>query len=180
MEKIQKQIDAFLKRATIIKAEMRRHEAGMLITDQINESLIFISPKASYVYEMTYVNNYVNRAKGIEPGQLLWHDYILVPIRECNRKDNPELFLEILKSSMKIVPHRAYEIFVDGKHLKKMSTFGRAKSFVYELKRAANNAMDERYQSFKNMKRIWIVDPAGNKTWFIMDSNPTYAHYNPF
>lgn len=176
MEKTHKQIDAFLGRAEIIKADMRRHVPGLLVVDQVNESLIFVSPKRSYIYEMDYVNNYVNRAAGIPAGQLLWHDYLLKPARECRREENPELFLEILKSSMKTVPSRAFEIYADGKHLKRTLTFGRALNFVYALKRASKNAMDERFQSFKNLKRIRIVDPSGNSTWFILD--PAYGHYD--
>jgi hypothetical protein len=176
MERIQKQIDAFLERAEIIKADMRRHVPGLLVVDQVNESLIFVSPKRSYIYEMDYVDNYVNRAAGIPTGTLLWHDYLLKPLRECRREDNPELFLEILKCSMKTVEKRAYEIYADGKHLKRTLTFGRALRFVYALKRVARNPMDERYQSFKNLARVWVVDPAGNKTWFILD--PRYANYN--
>ena len=41
MKVIQRQIDAFFMKATIIKADMRRHVDGMLIVDQVNESLIF-------------------------------------------------------------------------------------------------------------------------------------------
>lgn len=178
MEKIQEQIDAFLVRAEIIKADMRRHVPGMLIVDQVNESLIFVSPKRSYIYEMDYIDNYVNRAAGIPAGQLLWHDYLLKPARECRREDNPELFLEILKLSMKTVPHRAFEIYADGNHLKRVLTFGRALRFVYALKRVIKNPMDEMHLSFKYTDRIWIIDPAGNKTWFILD--PANAHYTPY
>ena len=176
MEKVQKQIDAFLGRAEIIKADMRRHVPGFLVVDQVNESLIFVSPRRSYIYEMGYVDNYVNRAAGIPDGTLLWYDYLLKPIRECSRHDNPELFLEILKGSMKSSPRRAYEIYADGKHIKRVLTFGRACRVVEALKRATKNPIDEMHQSFKNLARIWIVDPAGNKTWFILD--PRYAHYD--
>ena len=178
MESISNQIDAFLGRATIIKADMQRHAPGSLVVDQVNESLIFVSPKRSYIYEMDYVDNHVNRAAGIPEGQLLWYDYLLKPARECSRHDDPELFLEILKLSMKVVSRRAFEIYVDGKHLKQVKTFGRALNFVYGLKRVAKNPLHAIYKSFRNMSRIWILDPAGNKTWFILD--PTLGHYNPY
>ena len=182
MEKIHEQIDAFLGRATIIKsiikAEMRRHEAGMLIVNQVNDSLIFVSPRNSYIYEMDYIDNYVNRAAGIPFGLLLWQDYLLKPVRECSREENPELFLEILKLSMKVTQHRAYEIYADGKHVKRVLTWGRAKRFVYALKQKVKNPIDESFLSFRDLKRIRVVDPAGNSTWFILD--PAHAHYNPY
>lgn len=178
MEIIQKQIDAFLERAEIIKADMRRHVDGLLIVDQVNESLIFVSPKRSYIYEMDYVNNFVNRAAGIPAGQLLWYDYLLKPARECSRYDDPDLFLEILHLSMKKVQHRAFNTYADGVHLKRTRTFGTALRFVYSLKRAIKNPMNAMYQSFRNVRRIYIIDPAGNKTWFIFD--PKDGHYNPY
>ena len=178
MEKIHEQIDAFLGKATIIKADMRRHVPGMLVVDQVNESLVFVSPKQSYIYEMDYVDNYVNRAAGIPSGLLLWQDYLLKSIRECSREENPELFLEILKLSMKTVVHQAYDIYADGKHVKRVLTWGRAKRFVEALKRIMKDPMDLRYRSFRYIKRIRVVDPAGNSTWFIFD--PANAHYNPY
>ncbi len=178
MEEIQKQIDGFLLRAVIIKAEMRGHEAGMLIVDQVNESLIFISPKRSYIYEMDYVDNYVNRAAGIPSGQLLWHDYLLKSAKECRREDNPELFLGILQASMKTVLHRAYDIYADGTHLKRVLTWSKAMRYIAHIKTIMRNPVDEMYKSFQNTKRIWVTDPACNTTWFIFDL--TYAHYNPY
>ena len=151
MEKIHEQIDAFLGRATIIKADMRRHVPGMLVVDQVNESLIFVSPKQSYIYEMDYVDNYVNRAAGIPFGLLLWQDYLLKPARECSREENPELFLEILKLSMKVIQRRAYEIYADGKHVKRVLTWGRAKRFVAALKQKVKNPIDESCLSFMDL-----------------------------
>jgi len=177
MEEIQKQINAFLERAEIIKADMRMHVPGALIVNQVNQSLIFVSPKGSYIYEMDYVDNFVNRAAGIPEGQLLWQDYLLKSTRECRREEDPELFLEILKLSMKTTQHKAFDIYADGKHLKRVLTWRRALNVVYALKRICKDPMDLRYRSFRYIKKIWIVDSAGNTTYFIFD--PKDAVYNP-
>lgn len=178
MKGTHEQIDAFLERAEIIAVDMRRHVPGMLIVDQVNQSLIFVSPTRSYIYEMDYVDNYVNRVAGIPAGLLLWQEYLLKPARECSREIEPELFLEILKLSMKVVPHRAFEIYADGNHIKRVPTWGKAMRFVEALKRAIKDPFNEMHLSLKNVARIRVVDKAGNSTWFILD--PMNGHYNPY
>lgn len=177
MKKVEKQIEAFLTRAEVMRTEMQRSDPGLLVVDQINVSLIFVSPKKSYIYEMDYVDNFVNRSEGVPEGQFVWHDeYVLKIVKECRRDENPELFLEILKRSMRSAPAKAYEIFVDGKQLRRTTTFNKAKKYVAWLKGIIKNPVDEAYKSLRYAKRISIVDPSGNTTWFILD--PAAGHYD--
>jgi len=183
MKNVQKAIDALLGKAKLLRTEMRRSDPGSLIVDQLGYSLVFISPQHNYVYEMTYVDNFVNQASGPIGNQLIWHDYIMAPIRECARNDDPDLFYEILKNSKKKLRKAVFKVYVDGVLEYQSVGQGRAYTFVRkvqalrkedEILAKAAAEVEERdgivleipYSKYKDAKRIRVVNLAGNSTWF--------------
>lgn len=171
-EMIESKIDAFLGRAEITRTELRRSTPGLLVVDQVNDSLVFVSPTARYLYVLEYVDNYVNRAAGPQGDQLVWHDdYLMVPVRECRRKDNPSLFLEILKTSLKKSNRQRWKVVVLGKE-HTFSTYNRAMKNITAIKQMRDNPMDIGYKTYKDATRIKLIDPYGNSTWFIKEPGP--------
>jgi hypothetical protein len=164
------------KRTKLIRTEMIRHEPGDLIVDQVNNSLVFLSPDKSYIYKMGYVDNCSNPYEIPPQGQLGWQEYRLTIECECGREEQPDLFLEILQSSKKVIRGRGYNVYIDGKHeyytltRKKMTE---AVNLIREARKDPEHLLHEKYRKVKIIK---IVDPSGNATLLIHD--PSMSHYN--
>lgn len=170
---IEKNIDRILESGEFVRADMSKRTPGSLIVDQINTSLVFLSPKRSYIYDMVYVSNNTDRCDTLPDGQWIWHDYVVKPFREVSRLDNPKLFLEILKSSKKQYRHKGYRVFVDGKMVYHTTSYKKCDTMVEVIKEGRKDPDSE----FKGAKRIQTIDPAGHYTWYILEGPATY---NPF
>jgi len=165
-----------LNKAKLIRTEMIRHEPGDLIVDQVNGSLIFLSPDKSYIYKMGYVDNCSNPYEIPPTGQLGWQEYRLAIECEYSREEQPELFLELLKLSKKVVQRRGYNVYVDGKHEYYTLTRKKMTETVDLIKAARKDPEHLLHDRYKNVGMIKIIDPSGNATLLIKD--PANAHYN--
>lgn len=171
-------IARLLNRSKFIRTEMIRHEPGDLVVDQVNKSLVFINQDRTYLYNMSYVKNCSNPYAIPPSGQLGWGDNRLRIKVECHKDEQPELFLETLKSTKKKVRARGYNVYVNGKHEHYTLTRKKMVAAVNLIKEARKDSDHLLHKQYKDVHTIKIVDPSSNPTFLIND--PTKAHYNPY
>jgi hypothetical protein len=178
MTKIEKQIATFINKAKLTRAEMIRSEPGNLHVDQVNTSLIFITPMRTYIYELGYVDNHTNKSSNPPPKTLLWEGYLLKIIQEASLKTQPELFLEMLKRSNARVRPVGYKVYTDGKLVFNTTNRRKMSKMVNYIKDCRNDPTAPEHALYRHVNVIKIVDLGGHSIYLIHQR--ATAKYNPF
>lgn len=115
---IEEQIKKKLRKVNLTRVVMIRSEGGNLILDQINNSLIFISPSQSYLYELEYIQNYHGGERIGDQNTVLYCGYVMKIKKTIDRHFNQAEFYNMISQTRKPIQHRGWSVLINGKPYK--------------------------------------------------------------
>ena len=172
LKKTEKTIELLLSKTNLRTLTLARKSGGNMIVDQVNQHLLFISANRQYMYDMTYECNYDGHTHVPDNCYIYENMFVLRIIEFADRTLNPDQFITLLKRTPKGFQRRNYNIYLDNELIYKDAPQGWGISLLDRVKTAQANKKDINYEKYKDVKSVILVNPAGNRTIYLLHDTP--------